>query len=139
MSAKVFPGLPDSVAAARAFVVGYLRDSAEDVPEEAVERAELIVSELATNAVHHTRSGDPGGSYEVRVGVERRALRAEVRTAQPRAHTVPHVVFTADNPLRESGRGMFLVNLLATRWGTLAAPVQGVYFVLRWPDARLRP
>ncbi|HLU97849.1 ATP-binding protein [Thermobifida alba] len=136
VSSTVLPGIPDSVAAARAFVVECLRSTpGSTVPDELVERAELITSELATNAVRHTRSGDPGGSYEVRVEVDRSEIRAEVRTREPRTpHTAPHVLPHAGDPCRATGRGLFLVDLLATRWGGLATPAEGVYFVLRWPD-----
>ncbi|UOE21156.1 ATP-binding protein [Thermobifida halotolerans] len=137
VSSTSFPGTPDSVAAARAFVVGCLRAFPEaPVPDEVVERAELVTSELATNALRHTRSGDPGGSYEIRVEVDTRGVRAEVRTRPPRLPTVPHVVAPGGDFFRESGRGLLLVDRLATRWGSLAPRAEGVYFVLRWPDGR---
>ncbi|MEY9211480.1 hypothetical protein NI17_010190 [Thermobifida halotolerans] len=51
-----FPGLPASVAAARRFVVGAVRLCPRSTaPDEVVERAELITSELATNAIRHVR------------------------------------------------------------------------------------
>ncbi|MEY9211946.1 ATP-binding protein [Thermobifida halotolerans] len=129
-----FPGVPDSVAAARRFVVGAVRLCPRSAaPDEVVERAELIVSELATNAILHTHSGDPGGFFKVRVHVDGRGVRAEVRTLHPRLwQSAPHVVKPED-PFREHGRGLFLVDQLATEWGTLAPWEEGVYFLLAWP------
>lgn len=55
ISLTSFPGIPDSVAAARRFVTGMLRLCPQtSAPDEVVHRVELIVSELCTNAIHHT-------------------------------------------------------------------------------------
>lgn len=124
VSSTAFAGSPYSVAEARAFVTACLRSNPYTfVPDEVVERAELITSELATNALRHTRSGDPGGSYEVHVAVEHSEIRVEIHTREPRLpHTVPHVVSRANDPTRITGRGLYLVDLLATRWDSLAPP-----------------
>ncbi|AAZ55285.1 hypothetical protein Tfu_1247 [Thermobifida fusca YX] len=136
VSSTAFAGSPYSVAEARAFVTACLRSNPYTfVPDEVVERAELITSELATNALRHTRSGDPGGSYEVHVAVEHSEIRVEIHTREPRLpHTVPHVVSRANDPTRITGRGLYLVDLLATRWDSLAPPSKGVYFVLHWKN-----
>ncbi len=130
-----FPGLPDSVAAARRFVTGALRLCPQTTaPDEVVERAELIVSELVTNAIRHTRSGDPGRTFRVHVCTDARGVHVEVRTLPPRLRqSIPQVV-QSDDPFSEHGRGMFLVDQLATMWGTLAPWEDGVYFHLRWDD-----
>jgi anti-sigma regulatory factor (Ser/Thr protein kinase) len=52
--AATFPPDPTSVAQARHFVV--LRLTLEECPERTVRDAELLVSELATNAVQHARA-----------------------------------------------------------------------------------
>src|SRR5690606_4044667 len=128
-----FPGLPDSVAAARRFVAAAIRLCPQtSAPAEVVDRAVLITSELATNALRHTHSGDPGETFTVRVCVDARGVQAEVRTRAPRrCNSLPHVVAPAD-PFREHGRGLFLVDELATKWGTLAPWEDGVYFHLAW-------
>ncbi|MEY9211478.1 hypothetical protein NI17_010200 [Thermobifida halotolerans] len=38
-----------------------------------------------------------------------------------------------EDPFYEHGRGLFLVDQLATEWGTLAPWKEGVYFLLTWP------
>ncbi|MEY9212267.1 ATP-binding protein [Thermobifida halotolerans] len=129
-----FPGTPDSVAAARRFVVGAVRLCPRSTaPDEVVERAELITSELATNAIRHTRSGDPGGFFKVRVHVDTRGVRTEVRTLHPRLWQSAPRVLKPEDPFREHGRGLLLVDQLATEWGTLSPWEEGVYFHLTWP------
>ncbi|MEY9213966.1 ATP-binding protein [Thermobifida halotolerans] len=131
-----FPGLPTSVAAARRFVAGILRACPEaTAPEEVVDRAELITSELCTNALRHTRSGDPGQTFTVWIRVDEHGVRGEVHTEPVRLpHLVPQVV--ESHPWCESGRGLFLVDQLATKWGTLSPWENGVYFLLAWPQPR---
>ncbi len=131
-----FPGLPASVAAARRFVAASLRACPEvTVSDEVIDTVELITSELATNTIRHTCSGDPGQTFTVRVETDRRGVWGEVRSGRPRlGHGVPHVV-KAD-PTAESGRGLFLVDQLATTWGSLAPWQHGVYFLLCWPTSQ---
>jgi anti-sigma regulatory factor (Ser/Thr protein kinase) len=74
----------------------------------------LLVGELCANAVHHGLV--PGRDFHLHLGFEtrRRVIRIEVSDAFPdRPPTRPH----SPSPDDESGRGLFLVDLLATRWG----------------------
>lgn len=135
-----FPGLVENVGLARRFVTGVLRAVPDVVvPPCVVEKAELITSELCTNAVVHTLSGDPGRSFHVHVQVDQRGVWAEIHTRQPRdLYSVPHV--QKPDPDAESGRGLFLVDALATRWGPLTPLRDGVYFVLQWlPEQHAAP
>jgi anti-sigma regulatory factor (Ser/Thr protein kinase) len=59
--ARVFPGTPQQVGATRRFVAALLDGS--PFREDAV----LVVSELVTNALLHSRSGHPGGLVTVQV------------------------------------------------------------------------
>jgi serine/threonine-protein kinase RsbW len=95
-----FPRRPASVAAARHRVHRELRNS--DLPQELCETAELVVSELVTNAVLRT------GSSVVRctARVFARGVRVEVRDDGQPATAVP------------TGHGMLLVDRLARAWGT---------------------
>jgi anti-sigma regulatory factor (Ser/Thr protein kinase) len=97
--------------AARAFVAETL--SAWNVQADGVEAAQLVVSELVTNAVLHAPES-PTISVGlrltedlVRVLVTDGGLDAAERRAQP------------DDPwTAETGRGVWLVDAFADRWGT---------------------
>lgn len=124
-------GVPASVAQARRFVAAGLRMAPEvPVPDGVVATAELLTSELATNGLRHTRSGEAGQTFHVRTQVNGRGVLVQIRTRRPRRHEVPRVVVA--DPFAECGRGLFLVEALATTWGTLASPEDGVFFTLRW-------
>ncbi len=59
--ARDFPGTADQVGRARRFLAGLLGDC------PAADDAVLCLSEVAANAVLHSRSGRPGGRFAVRV------------------------------------------------------------------------
>ncbi|MEU7884324.1 ATP-binding protein [Microbispora bryophytorum] len=61
---RTFPGITRQVSEARRFVAEHLPLRAE------IETAQLIVSELATNAIRHTGSGEPGGRFVVTVRLQ---------------------------------------------------------------------
>lgn len=100
-------GVPESVSLAR-FRVGELLG--EDHP--AFDDVVLLVSEVVTNSVVHSGSGG-GGTVEMTVAVCPGAVLVEVRDAGSGV-SAPHV---RNDPEGEGGRGMFLVDLLADRWG----------------------
>jgi serine/threonine-protein kinase RsbW len=102
--ARVFAGDAGQVRAARRFLAGVL----DGCP--AAGDALLCVSELATNAVLHSRSGRPGGRFTVRATV--------------RAGSVRVAVTDEGGPWGrerdgdgQSGRGLLIVGELASRWG----------------------
>ncbi|TXS39213.1 ATP-binding SpoIIE family protein phosphatase [Streptomyces sp. OR43] len=96
---------PREVARARRLVHGRLLDW--DLPD-AVEAAELMVSELVTNAVKYGRTHHIG----LRL-VRTNALLCEVTDDEPAPATLLDAA--ADD---ESGRGLVLVSSLAREWGT---------------------
>ncbi|MEU1472771.1 SpoIIE family protein phosphatase [Streptomyces sp. NPDC005761] len=96
---------PREVARARRLVRGRLLDW--ELPD-AVEAAELMVSELVTNAVKHGRTHHIGLRL-VRTG----ALLCEVSDDEPAPATL--LGATAHD---EGGRGLVLVSSLAREWGT---------------------
>lgn len=108
-----FNGHPDQVLLARQFVVSAL---AEDSPIREVAR--LLVSEVATNALRHTASGTAEGGFRVSYELRDDRLRVEVydagslTTPQRRAHDLE----------APGGRGLELLDALASRWGTLGGP-----------------
>jgi anti-sigma regulatory factor (Ser/Thr protein kinase) len=102
------PGVASSPARARALV----RTCLPDCP--AGPDAELCVSELATNAVTHSKSGLPGGTFSVTVEPEDGGVLVTVTDAG--AVTAPAITSPAAGT--EHGRGMALVAALAAEWGT---------------------
>lgn len=107
--ATKLPPDPASVPAARHFATEAIIDLGA---EEAAAEAQLLVSELATNAVVHAGTG-------IRLTVMREGdcLRIEVRDDDP---TVPPVPSTMPPETATGGRGILLVDALAREWGVNA-------------------
>jgi anti-sigma regulatory factor (Ser/Thr protein kinase) len=103
---RIFPGDREQVARARDFVKRVL--AGHPVVHDAV----LLTSELTTNAIVHTASGD-GGRFVVTV--HRGTAEVRVEVWDEGAPTVP-VVQSPDHD-RGSGKGLSLVETIATRWG----------------------
>jgi hypothetical protein len=76
-----------------------------DAPEET---ALLLTSELVTNAVRFAPA-----AFEVCLRVDGRVLRLEVRDGTDAKPLVQH-----PSPLEDGSRGLWLVEQLATRWGS---------------------
>lgn len=101
-----FAGNPRQVRLARQFARRVLKGCAM------ADTAILLTNELVTNAILHTRSGR-GGSFEVIVWRGRKSVCVAVRDdGSQKSPSLP-----GTNPHRESGRGLALVDALATRWG----------------------
>jgi anti-sigma regulatory factor (Ser/Thr protein kinase) len=96
---------PSSAAEARRFVRSALADWGQSSLDEV---AALLVTELVTNAVLHTRSGP-----EVTARLAGQRLRVEVADDSP---TPP--VRHRYSPRAGTGRGMILVGELASAWGS---------------------
>ncbi|WP_030568751.1 ATP-binding protein [Streptomyces aureocirculatus] len=78
--------------------------------------AEHIVAELANNAALHGRTA--GRNFRLTLTVTGATLRVEV--TDTRGDVLPTARHA--DPDAESGRGLLLVEALATRWGTEAGP-----------------
>jgi anti-sigma regulatory factor (Ser/Thr protein kinase) len=94
-----------SAQAARAFVAAICADA--EMPEQATETALLLVSEVVTNAISH---GD--GQPVIDIDVQPDRMRVSVTDEAEDSPRVQH-----PEALTEHGRGMFLVESLASRWG----------------------
>jgi len=103
---QVFPADASQVGAARAFLSAILAGS------PAADAAVLCLSELATNAITHSRSREPGGSFTVRVQPGGQRLRVEVSDQGGPWH--PREKASTDDL---TGRGLLIVSQLAARWG----------------------
>lgn len=104
---RYFLGSAPSITEARRFVVALLRGW------PVVHEAELIVSELATNAIRHSASGRFGGRFLVSVQAHPDRLWLGVLDegglSSPKAFR--------PCPEGEGGRGLLLVASLAIDWG----------------------
>ena len=112
---------PDSAAAARR-AVGEVSDR---LPAQRLEDAQLLVSELVTNAIRHAGLA-AGDVIRLVVRDSDRALRFEVcdsgsgfEPAEP-----------APDPSRPSGWGLYLVRQLSDRWGVERDDITRVWFEL---------
>jgi serine/threonine-protein kinase RsbW len=120
VTAQVFAGDAGQVRAARRFLAGAL----DGCP--ATGDALLCVSELATNAVLHSRSGRQGGRFTVRAARRAGSVRVEVTDeGGPWGHERD-----GDG---QSGRGLLIVGELASRWGREdGAGRRTMWFELDW-------
>jgi anti-sigma regulatory factor (Ser/Thr protein kinase) len=83
-------------------------------------RAELIVTELVTNAVRH----GPGGPVEVAIQAGGSGMRGEVKDPGP---GIRHNELVRRRATEDGGRGLFLVDALSDSWG-LADDSSRVWF-----------
>jgi anti-anti-sigma factor len=124
-------------AAARLYVRDVLQYWRLALPgRDVIDRAELLADELVTNAVVHART-----SLRVRLELRGDLLHIGVHDASPRLLRV-----VPDDPDGETGRGLRLVEQLATTWGVHRGRDGGkvVWCSLRlWrqpgPNGRSRP
>lgn len=101
-------GREQSVPEARAFIDGIL---GRDHPLR--DDARLLISELVTNAIQHTRSRLPGGTVTLVVVDLGTGIRVEV-IDEGSVRSVPVV---RKDISATHGRGLFLVQSLAADWG----------------------
>ncbi len=79
-----------------------------------IETAEVLLTELATNAITH---GAPAGQARLELLGDR--LRIEVTD---RSQTAPTSADSSGRPLEPGGRGLHLVDRLATAWDSAPEP-----------------
>ncbi|WP_084469320.1 ATP-binding protein, partial [Nocardiopsis trehalosi] len=132
--ARTFPGHVDQIAEARHWLEAALRAVRPRIPEATKAAASLLLSEVGTNAVLHTASGQ-GGKFTVTARVDAGHLHVQVAD-DGGAATRPHI--TRPRPDTERGRGLALVDAFADHWGPLT-PGPGVYFQLIWPTPHPSP
>lgn len=110
-----------SIRRARAWV----RHRAGAAPADTVSTAELLTSELVTNAVKY---GPPDGSITVRAESASGVLAVSVTDE---SHRRP--VVRVPEPSAVGGRGMQMVDVLSSDWGVRLHPGDGksVWFRLR--------
>jgi serine/threonine-protein kinase RsbW len=114
------PGRAEYIAATR----GWARAAAAAWGADAADTG-LLVSELVTNALRHTRSGRPGGTVLVAVAGGWDSVTVHVHDLGADDGQVPRPRLAAADA--DSGRGLALVAVLSAEWGIIPAawcPVQ---------------
>jgi serine/threonine-protein kinase RsbW len=112
------PAVPSMVRVAR-YAASVLLDGAPRTQD-----ALQVVSELATNAILHSRSRD-GGTFDVRIQQDEDSIRIEVGDSGP-----------APSPVREDdgfeayNRGLLVVDGLAEKYGTDTYPDRAVWWAV---------
>lgn len=117
---REFPNQLAAITAARRYVADLL----EDVPPDPCFDVELMVSELATNCVRHTRSG-----FILTLEIDDDDIRVEVTDTAP---GTPRVRYPTPN--QTTGRGLHIVEGLSDGWGVESDHDQAgktVWFVYR--------
>jgi anti-sigma regulatory factor (Ser/Thr protein kinase) len=121
LSEEVLRARPDAIGEARK----YVRDRLADILETPqLYDAELLTSELVTNAVRHPIAGEDA---LIRIGIEvdPRTVRVSVVDAGE-GFDVSKVA--SKPPDNERGWGLVLIEAVADRWGIDASPPHSVWF-----------
>jgi signal transduction histidine kinase len=111
MSRQSFDRSLQSVGAARRFARGTL----PDLRPESLEVVELMVSELATNCIRHSKS-----AFDIVIRRTTRSVRIEVTDQAGGTPTV-----RSPGPEEPSGRGLKIVEMLSEDWGVDYHPGDG--------------
>ncbi|MFD4976906.1 ATP-binding protein [Streptomyces sp. NPDC058424] len=107
------PAAPPAVTAARHKAVEAIQGWTADLGSEVVHTAELVISELVTNAVRYASVGH----ISMTVRLTEAALEVDVCDANP---ALPQPGLPDEHS--ENGRGLFLVAALADRYGAEPTP-----------------
>ena len=105
-----FPGDPKFVSEARKWTALAL---GRELP--GVDSVVLIASELASNALQHTASGEPGGTFTLHLATF--SDRWQVRVDDGGGSSVPNASPGMEDD--EGGRGLAVVSELSNSWGVL--------------------
>jgi anti-sigma regulatory factor (Ser/Thr protein kinase) len=101
----VFPSVAPSAASARRFVEAAMQRWR--CPDDLIERALLVTSELVTNAYRHARS-----ESRLSIRLDGQRVRIEVHDGGS-----GDVKLRPPDSARTDGRGLYIVDALADRWG----------------------
>jgi len=102
---------PENVSAVRRAI------EALEIPDSLIDDSKLLVSELVTNSIRHAELR-PGEYIQITVTWSGKLLRVMVQD-RPRDLASSSVVGAIrPSPGAESGWGLYLVDRIASRWGT---------------------
>ena len=118
---RTFPATADQVSKARHFLTSILDGAAAD-------DAALCLSELATNAIQHSNSARPGGTFIVRITLTPGRARVEV-------HDQGGPWRPGHGSCGQSGRGLLVVVQLTAAWGISGsgASARVIWFEINCP------
>jgi anti-sigma regulatory factor (Ser/Thr protein kinase) len=116
-------GGPQAAASARVELREHL---APRLDPELVERAELLLSEVINNCVLHGVAAHPHVWIEVTASILSQSLWIEVCDGGPTFQHKPR----KPSPDADSGRGLYLVESLSSRWGISERGPARVWFEL---------
>ncbi|GAA4522870.1 hypothetical protein GCM10023191_102370 [Actinoallomurus oryzae] len=129
MFRRSFAGLPECVADAREFLADCLAGTAWPIDEVV-----LAADELVTNAVRHSRSGGPGGKFDVRLRIKPACMvQVEICDQGP----LPSPTAAAPEYRCEGGLGLPIVKALSDEDGEYTDRLTG--FHITWFRILQRP
>jgi anti-sigma regulatory factor (Ser/Thr protein kinase) len=102
-SIRTFPNAPQAVAGARRFTL----DQLYGIPPDIADELAVMVSELATNSVRHTRT-----PFTIEIDQRAQEIYVGVTDSGSGEPVVQHPA-----PTQPSGRGLQIVGALARAWG----------------------
>jgi anti-sigma regulatory factor (Ser/Thr protein kinase) len=116
--------------------LGPIRDALAEIgmPEPMLMDATLLTSELVTNSIRHAGL-EPSDDIELLAEWSGSTLRVVVRDGG--ARRLPENVLAGSirpSPTGQSGWGLYLVDRLASRWGTNIGGRPGFWFELEAPS-----
>jgi anti-sigma regulatory factor (Ser/Thr protein kinase) len=114
---------PQSVAAVRRWLEGM------GLPDDLLFEAKLLASELVTNSIRHAKLG-PGDPIHLMATWSGDSFRVLVRGGPLPAGTHQVVGSIRPAPDAQSGWGLYLIDRIATRWGTNLGGRPGYWFEL---------
>ena len=123
-----FAATPRSAATVRTWARHLLHTR---IPDTALDDVVLLLSEVVTNSIVHSDSGHtPTGSVTVCLGLGGNLVHAEV-IDDGSATSLPFI--RATDLDSDGGRGLLLVEAMATAWGTHHDPEAGTAVWFRLP------
>ncbi|UNO44101.1 ATP-binding protein [Streptomyces sp. MST-110588] len=126
----LLPSAPPSAGAARSFVRSYVENHVPSTSTDHLDTCLLVTSELVTNSIRY--GTEPGDFIAVTVEALPGSVRVEVHDPARRR---PH--FKPESQERQRGRGMYIVDHLATDWGVDERPFGKIVWAeLAWSACR---
>lgn len=110
-----FASTPRGARTARRLSTRWMEEWGHPPASDASCAVALVVGELAANAVRHGRV--PGRDFHLRLVFDERSGVVRIEVADAAAGKRPPVAPPPVCPDGESGRGLFLVDVLAECWG----------------------